>query len=77
MGNKDTLQSVPASKGIDVPAMLRSNYQKFYSANNMKLVILGAVPLTLLEDWAYEFFGEIKDKNLPPLYNPLNWVPGA
>lgn len=38
-------------------------HEKYYSANLMKLCILGAEPLETLESWAREIFSEIPNKN--------------
>jgi len=39
-------------------------YEKHYSANRMKLVILGREPLDVLEDWAADLFAGVRNKSL-------------
>lgn len=64
-GNYDTLLKDPEAKGIDVRAEFMKFHQENYSANRMKLVILGQESLDTLEKWASEMFGSIKNKDLP------------
>lgn len=77
----------------EVVSVLREHFDRYYSANNMKLVILGKLSsqnhvfnLTLrwlggesievLESWAYQYFGNIKNKQVPPLYEASKFPPG-
>lgn len=66
-GNLSTLKDGPSSQGIEV----RDEFMKFhaeqYSANRMKLVILGRESLDTLETWAQKFFSGIKNQDLPLL----------
>lgn len=66
-GNLKTLKEWPSSQGIEI----RDEFMKFhaeqYSANRMKLVILGRESLDTLEAWAAEFFSDIKNQDLPLL----------
>ena len=39
-------------------------YERHYSANRMKLVVLGREPLEELETWVSELFSEVKNKDL-------------
>ncbi|KAG0054714.1 Insulinase (Peptidase M16) [Gryganskiella cystojenkinii] len=71
-GNLITLQDNPTKAGIDVRAELIAFYHKYYSANIMKLVIVGRDPLDQLSEWAVEKFSEIRNLGInPPVYpNP-------
>ncbi|KAH7377163.1 Metalloenzyme, LuxS/M16 peptidase-like protein [Plectosphaerella cucumerina] len=63
-GNFEVLKTQPESRGIDVLDRLMEFYAKHYSANRMKLVIMGREPLGVLENWARDFFSAVPDKNL-------------
>ncbi|KAF9353781.1 Insulinase (Peptidase M16) [Mortierella sp. AD094] len=71
-GNLLTLQEGPKEEGIDSRDELIKFYHKYYSANIMKLVILGRESLDVLAGWAVEKFSEIRSLGLtPPAYpNP-------
>lgn len=64
-GNYEVLKTLPESRGIDVRAKFIEFHGKHYSANRMKLCVLGREPLDLLEKWVVEFFSDVHDKNLP------------
>ncbi len=64
-GSLETLKNVPESKGVDVRQAFIEHHKKYYSANRMKLVILGREPLDTLETWAAQLFEEVVDKDLP------------
>ncbi|AYV78243.1 MAG: Zn-dependent peptidase [Edafosvirus sp.] len=57
-GNMETLKK-PNSRD-----KLIEYYNKYYSANNMKLVILGKDPINVLEKMAIKTFGNILNKNI-------------
>jgi len=40
-------------------------HAKHYSANRMKLVVLGREPLDTLEEWAADLFAGVRNKSLP------------
>jgi insulysin len=63
-GNFEVLKTQPESRGIDVLDRLMEFYAKHYSANRLKLVIMGREPLGVLENWARDFFSAVPDKNL-------------
>ncbi|KAL1897206.1 hypothetical protein Cpir12675_002463 [Ceratocystis pirilliformis] len=63
-GNFEVLKTIPESKGINVREKFMEFHDKYYSANLMKLVILGREPLDILEKWAIEIFTPIPNKNL-------------
>ena len=64
-GNLQTLRDEPAKRGVEVRQKFIEFYERHYSANRMKLVVLGREPLDELESWVGELFSEVKDKGLP------------
>jgi insulysin len=64
-GNLDTLKINPEAKGIDVRQEFMKFHDKHYSANRMKLVVLGSESLDTLEEWVANFFAGVKNKDLP------------
>ncbi|KAK1470436.1 peptidase M16 inactive domain-containing protein [Colletotrichum tamarilloi] len=65
-GNLDVLQTQPEAKGIDIRDRLVAFWKRHYSANVMKLVVLGREPLNVLENWVAEMFSGIQNKSLVP-----------
>ncbi|KAK5990278.1 Insulin-degrading enzyme [Cladobotryum mycophilum] len=65
-GNLEVLKTLPEARGVNVRDKFIEFHDKHYSANRMKLVILGREPLDVLQKWALEFFSGIVNKNLPP-----------
>jgi insulysin len=63
-GNYDTLHDVPLSRGVKIRDEFIKFYEKHYSANRMKLVVLGRESLDELETWVAELFSAVKDQNL-------------
>jgi insulysin len=49
-GDRDTLETTPAARGIDVRAALLAFYKEHYVASNMKLVVLGSDTVGELKD---------------------------
>ncbi|KAG0046086.1 Insulinase (Peptidase M16) [Gryganskiella cystojenkinii] len=68
-GNLETLQDAPGREGIDVRDELIKFHAKYYSANIMKLVILGREPLDQLAAWAIEKFSDVKNLAIKPPAN--------
>ena len=64
-GNLQTLRDEPKRRGVEVRQKFIEFYERHYSANRMKLVVLGREPLDELETWVSELFSEIKNKDLP------------
>jgi insulysin len=64
-GNLQTLRDEPEKCGIEVRQKFIEFYERHYSANRMKLVVLGREHLDELESWVSELFSEVKNKNLP------------
>jgi insulysin len=65
-GNLDVLKIQPESKGINVRDKFMEFHAKYYSANRMKLVVLGREPLDVLEVWVADLFSGVPNKNLEP-----------
>ncbi|KAK3340911.1 Metalloenzyme, LuxS/M16 peptidase-like protein [Neurospora tetraspora] len=65
-GNLETLKVLPESKGVNVREKFIEFYQKHYSANRMKLCVLGRESLDVLEGWVAELFSDVENKDLPP-----------
>lgn len=63
-GSLETLKVEPEKRGTDVRQAFIDHHERYYSANVMKLVILGREPLDTLEQWAGELFSGIANKNL-------------
>lgn len=64
-GSWKTLHDDPIARGVKI----RDEFIKFhstnYSANRMKLVVLGRESLDTLEEWVEEIFAEVPNKDLP------------
>ncbi|KAF9357740.1 Insulinase (Peptidase M16) [Mortierella sp. NVP85] len=63
------LESLQDREGIDVRDELIKFHSKYYSANIMKLVILGREPLDQLADWATEKFSAVRNLGIAPPAN--------
>ncbi|KAJ3307410.1 Insulinase (Peptidase M16) [Kappamyces sp. JEL0829] len=75
-GNMQTLNNHPKALGINVRDALLAFHAKYYSANIMKLVILGKEPLDTLKQWGREKFSAIETKGLDPPPFPIPHSPG-
>lgn len=64
-GNYASLHDVPLTKGKDVRSELLSMHKKLYSANLMKLCIVGSDSLDELESWVRDMFGAVPDLDVP------------
>ena len=64
-GNLQTLKEDPEKRGVKVRDEFMRFYDKHYSANRMKLVVLGRESLEELEDWVVDLFSNVKNKDLP------------
>ena len=64
-GNFEVLKTEPESRGLNVRDKFIEFYEKHYSANRMKLVVLGRESLDVLEDWVVEYFSNVPNKDLP------------
>ncbi|KAI8612850.1 Metalloenzyme, LuxS/M16 peptidase-like protein [Chytriomyces sp. MP71] len=65
-GNLKTLKDYPESLGIDVRRLLLDFHNRLYSANIMKLVVIGKESLDQLQQWVVEKASAIKNKDIDP-----------
>lgn len=63
-GNLEVLKTEPEARGVDVREKFMEFHDKHYSANRMKLVVLGKEPLDTLEAWVSDLFAGVRNKNL-------------
>jgi insulysin len=66
-GNWETLHDEPLAKGLNLRDEFMKFYETHYSANRMKLVVLGRESLDVLQNWSVELFSPVKNKDLPRL----------
>lgn len=64
-GNFQTLKVEPEKRGLDVRREFIDFYERHYSANRMKLTILGRESLDELEQWVGKLFSSVRNKDLP------------
>lgn len=64
-GNFEILKTIPEAAGINVRNKFIEFHDQHYSANRMKLVVLGRESLDVLEKWVVEYFSAVVNKNLP------------
>lgn len=64
-GNLKTLKEIPEGRGVKIRDEFIKFYQKHYSANRMKLVVLGKESLEELESWVVDLFSNVENKDLP------------
>jgi len=64
-GNLEVLKTIPEAQGVNVRQKFIDFHDKHYSANRMKLVVLGSESLDTLEAWTADLFSAVRDKNLP------------
>ncbi|TID23091.1 Flavin carrier protein 2 [Venturia nashicola] len=63
-GSYKTLKEDPEARGVRIRDEFIGFYQNHYSANRMKLVVLGRESLDELEGWVEELFSPVVNKNL-------------
>lgn len=64
-GNYEVLHDDPIARGVKIRDEFIDFYKKHYSANRMKLVVLGKEGLDTLQSWVEELFSDVPDQNLP------------
>ncbi|CAJ0832866.1 6120_t:CDS:10 [Entrophospora sp. SA101] len=64
-GNLVTLKDNPLKEGLDVRDELLKFHNNYYSANIMKLVVLGQEPLDQLTQWVVDKFSDVNNKSIP------------
>lgn len=69
-GNLYTLETEPLTRNVDVRERLLEFYNSHYSANLMKLCIIGRESIERLETWAVEMFSAVRNTNMfTPYYD--------
>ncbi|BFZ09211.1 hypothetical protein BsWGS_12249 [Bradybaena similaris] len=63
-GNKETLETIPKSKGLDVREELLKFHSRYYSSNIMGLCVLGKESLDELQDMVIPLFEKDINKNV-------------
>ena len=63
-GSLETLRDEPRKRGIDIRKEFMDFHARHYSANRMKLVVLGKESLDELEGWVGDLFAEVQNKDL-------------
>ncbi len=58
-GNIESLKNIPEKNGVDMMKELRNFYNRYYYAQNMSLVVIGAYTLDELEKRVVESFSDI------------------
>lgn len=66
-GNYKLLHDDPIARGVNIREEFIKFYQKHYSANRMRLVVLGLESLDEMQSWVEELFANVQNKNLPKL----------
>ncbi|RAL11158.1 a-pheromone processing metallopeptidase Ste23 [Aspergillus homomorphus CBS 101889] len=64
-GNLQTLKEDPQKRGLEVRSEFIKFYEAHYSANRMKLVLLGRESLDEMEGWVSDLFSHVQNKDLP------------
>ncbi|KAI0564782.1 Insulinase (Peptidase M16) [Gracilaria domingensis] len=60
-GSLETLRDIPQEEGVDVRAALLDFHRTYYSANIMKLCIIGPHPIDVMQEWVCELFSGISN----------------
>lgn len=71
-GNAKTLWDDPRARGVDVRDELLKFHDRYYSANVMKLVVLGRESLDTLTEWVVDKFSGVRNKALAAPSFPSN-----
>lgn len=66
-GSYKTLHDDPIGRGVKIRDEFMRFYAKHYSANRMKLAVLGREGLDELQEWVQEFFSEVQNQDLAQL----------
>ena len=64
-GNLETLRDAPRKRGVDIRKEFIDFHSRNYSANRMKLVVLGRESLDELQSWVGNLFAGVRNKDLP------------
>ncbi|KAK5694709.1 metalloprotease [Elasticomyces elasticus] len=66
-GNYKVLHDDPIERGVKIRDAFMGFYNEHYSANRMKLVVLGREDLDTLQDWTQELFSDVPNQGLEKL----------
>lgn len=66
-GNYKVLHDDPIARGVKIREAFIGFYKKHYSANRMKLAVLGKESVDELQGWVEELFSAIPNQDLPQL----------
>ncbi|PIK49484.1 putative insulin-degrading enzyme isoform X5 [Apostichopus japonicus] len=64
VGNKETLETIPSSKGLDVREALLKFHSDYYSSNIMALAVVGRESLKELADMVVDLFSAVKNMDV-------------
>ena len=64
-GNKDTLLTIPQTRGQDIREELLKFYNKYYSSNLMALAVLGKESIDELSEMVVPLFGLVENRHVP------------
>ena len=64
-GSLQTLRDEPVARGVKIRDEFMAFHNAQYSANRMKLVVLGRESLDQLQLWVEDLFADVRNKNLP------------
>lgn len=64
-GDSKTLKTIPEANGINVREALIKFHKQYYSANRMKLVVIGRDSLETLEGWVQNMFSSVRNTDAP------------
>ncbi len=64
-GNLETLRDEPRKRGVEIRDEFMNFHDQHYSANRMKLVVLGRESLDELENLVADLFSGVRNKDLP------------
>jgi len=70
-GNLETLGARPAAAGVDVHAAVVAFHREHYSANRMKLVLMGRDSLDALQAMAERTFADVPNKGARAIGQPV------
>ncbi|KAI0221377.1 metalloprotease [Massospora cicadina] len=65
-GNLETLLETPRRKGLDIRDELLKFYNRYYSANLMKLVVCGKESIQQLTEWVVPRFSLVENRGIAP-----------
>ncbi|KAJ3101736.1 Insulinase (Peptidase M16) [Phlyctochytrium planicorne] len=75
-GSWETLHEIPLQKGMDIRKILLEFHDRYYSANIMKLVVLGKEDIATLSSWVVSKFSAVHNKNIPvPTFSGHPYTP--